>query len=100
MIYAVRMGDFITNTIVASEDQKAELEAALNAELINTAECNLEIDDFWNGVAWTRNVNGEQVVVDTTPVYEPSTDERLDALEESNAEMTEALDMILSGVTE
>lgn len=86
MTYAVRIGDFITNMIVAQENQKEELEAALNAELINTAEYNLSMGDYWNGEAWTRNVNGEQVVVDTTPVHEPTAEERITALENAIAE--------------
>ena len=80
MKYAIRMGDFITNIIVANEGQKAELETALSAELINTAECNVQIGDMWNGIAWTRNVDGEQVVVDTTPVTEYTADEVLNSL--------------------
>lgn len=45
--------------------------------------------------------NGEvtvEEVEDENP--NPTLDERVTTLEESNAEMTEALDMILSGVTE
>lgn len=86
MIYAVKMGDFITNMIVAQENQKEELEAALNAELISTDEMNLQMGDFWNGKAWTRNMDGEQVVIDTTPVHEPTTEERITALENAIAE--------------
>lgn len=80
MTFAVRKDDFITNIIVANYDQKAELEAALSAELIDTEECNVAIGDYWNGVAWTRNINGEQVVVDTTPINEPTSDELLKIL--------------------
>ena len=83
MKYAIRMGDFITNIIIANEGQKVELETALSAELINLAECAIEIGDYWNGENWTRNVNGEQVVVDTTPVVEVPVEERVTALEEA-----------------
>lgn len=38
--------------------------------------------------------------VETTTEPEPTLDERITALEDSNAEMTEALDLLLSGVTE
>ena len=83
MKYAIRKGDFITNIIIANEGQKEELEAALSATLINLAECVVEIGDYWNGENWTRNVDGEQVVVDTTPVVEVPVEERVTALEEA-----------------
>lgn len=73
MTYAVRKDDFITNMIVAHESQKEELEAALNAELIDPSEYALTIGDFWNGVAWTRNVDGEQVILE--PVEDEPTEE-------------------------
>lgn len=91
MVYAIRMGDHITNTIVAHESQKAELEAALNAELINTAECRVQIGDYWNGENWTRNENGEQVVVDTTPKDEPTQLDRIEAQTTYTAMMTDTL---------
>lgn len=37
---------------------------------------------------------------ETPEVTEPTLEDRVDTLEESSAEMSEALDMILSGVTE
>lgn len=73
MTYAVKKSDFITNMIVAHESQKEELEMALNAELIDPSEYALTIGDFWNGVAWTRNVNGEQVILE--PVEDEPTEE-------------------------
>lgn len=80
MTFAVRKDDFIINMIVADYHQKAELETALDAELIDTAECNVTIGDYWNGEAWTRNIDGEQVVIDTTPKHEPTSDELLKIL--------------------
>lgn len=91
MKYAIRMGDFITNIIIANEGQKEELETALSATLINTAECAVQIGDYWNGENWTRNVDGEQVVVDTTPVVETPIEDRVSALEATTAEMAEAI---------
>lgn len=79
MTYAVRKDDFIVNMIVAHESQKEELEAALSAELIDPTELGLTIGDYWNGVAWTRNINGEQVVLEPI-VPEPTAEEMLNAL--------------------
>lgn len=58
---------------------------------------------FEGGVLTLTNVPEPEVVEpgeeeDTEP--EPSLEERVGALEESNAEMNEVLDLILSGVTE
>ena len=90
MKYAVKKGDFIENIIIAHESQIEELENALGAELIDPSEYGLTIGDFWNGVAWTRNVDGEQVVLE--PV-EPETtaEERIAELEAINAELEDAL---------
>lgn len=79
MIYAIKIDNLITNTIVVNKiTQKVEIEVALGAELIDTAEVNVQIGDLWNGENWTRNVNGEQVVIDTTPVVERTVWEELD----------------------
>lgn len=53
--------DFVDNVIVADEAQKEEMEAALNATLIDASILDMQIGDFYNGKAWTRNVDGEQV---------------------------------------
>ena len=79
MTYAVRKGDFIVNMIVAHESQKEELETALQAEFIDPTELGLTIGDFWNGVAWTRNIDGEQVVLEPV-VPEPTTEDVLNAM--------------------
>ena len=65
MKFAVRKNDFITNIIIAERSQKEELSSALEAELIDNSVYNLSIGDFWNGENWTRNVDGEQVVINT-----------------------------------
>jgi hypothetical protein len=72
MTYAVRKDDFVINMIVAHESQKQELETALSAELIDPTELGLTIGDFWNGENWTRNVDGEQVVLE--PIIPEPTD--------------------------
>lgn len=55
--------EFVDNVIVAKEDQKEELEAALGRTLMDAAPLGLTVGDFFNGVAWTRNVDGEQVAL-------------------------------------
>lgn len=56
-----------------------------------------EVDGVMTMTSWTP---GEMPEPEPEPEPQPALDERVTALEESNAEMTEALDMILSGVTE
>ena len=90
MTYAVKKGDFIENLIVAHESQMEELAAALGAELIDPSEYGLTIGDFWNGVAWTRNVNGEQTVLEPI-VPEPTTEERVDDLEDATSALEDAI---------
>ena len=60
MIYAVIKNDLVTDIIVANENQKAELESAMNAVLRDTSIEGLIIGDWLTGGVWTRNVNGEQ----------------------------------------
>lgn len=79
MTYAVRKDDMIVNMIVAHESQVEELEAALGATFLDPTELGLTIGDFWNGVAWTRNIDGEQVVLEPV-VPEPTSEELLKIL--------------------
>jgi hypothetical protein len=70
MRFAVKEGDFITNVIVANEEQKQELELALDAELLDAAPLNLSIGDYYReGIGWTRNQDGEQTVLTERPTY-------------------------------
>ena len=55
--------EFVDNVIVANEDQKEELEAALGRTLLDAAPLGLTVGDYYNGAAWTRNVDGEQMVL-------------------------------------
>lgn len=55
--------EFVDNVIVANEDQKEELEAALGRTLMDAAPLGLTVGDYYNGASWTRNVDGEQVVL-------------------------------------
>ena len=74
MTYAVKKDSLITNMIVASDNQKAELETALGAELIDPSEYGLTIGDRWTGGAWTRNVDGEQVTLEPVEAEPSDTD--------------------------
>lgn len=55
--------EFVDNVIVGRADQKEELEAALGRTLMDAAPLGLTVGDFYNGAAWTRNVDGEQMVL-------------------------------------
>lgn len=55
--------EFVDNVIVAREDQKEEMEAALGRTLMDAAPLGLTVGDFHNGAAWTRNIDGEQVAL-------------------------------------
>lgn len=69
MKYAVVTGDTVVNLIVANAEQKEELETALHAELVDAQPYNLQIGDLRVGGNWTRNQNGEQIVLTTEPTY-------------------------------
>lgn len=69
MKYAVITGDTVINLIVANAEQKEELETALQAELVDAQPYNLQIGDLRVGGNWTRNQNGEQIVLTTEPTY-------------------------------
>lgn len=56
-------GHFIENVIVANADQKEQLEQAMGCMLTDASPLGLSIGDFYNGTAWTRNVDGEQVLL-------------------------------------
>ena len=69
MKYAVVNGDTVINLIVANAEQKEELETALQAELVDAQPYNLQIGDLRVGGNWTRNQNGEQIVLTSEPTY-------------------------------
>jgi len=77
MIYAVVIDDFVTNTVVADESEKAEIEKELEAELVDAAPFGLAIGDYRrpDGL-WTRNQDGEQIILSERPTY----DELVEAL--------------------
>ena len=63
--------EFVDNVIIAQAAQKDELEAALGRTLMDAAPLGLTVGDYFNGAAWTRNVDGEQV---TLPIITDSAD--------------------------
>lgn len=73
MKYAVVKENAVENVIVADAAQKAELEAALGAELVDAQPFNLQIGDLRVGANWTRNQDGEQIVLTGQPTYDELT---------------------------
>lgn len=71
--------EFVDNVIVANVSQKDELEAALGRTLMDAGPLGLTVGDFYNGTAWTRNIDGEQVAL---PLEEnPDVEEVLSIME-------------------
>lgn len=70
MKFAVVKENAVENVIVADAAQKAELEAALGAELVDAQPFNLQIGDLRVGANWTRNQDGEQIVLTGQPTYD------------------------------
>lgn len=70
MKYAVVKDNFVTNVLVADAAQKDELEAALNAELVDASQFGLQIGDMRAGTNWTRNQDGEQITLDENATYD------------------------------
>ena len=71
--------EFVENVIVANESQRDELEAALGRTLMDAGPLGLTVGDFYNGTAWTRNIDGEQVAL---PLEEnPDVEEVLSIME-------------------
>ena len=70
MKYAVVKDNFVINVLVADAAQKDELEAALNAELVDAAPYGLQIGDMRVGANWTRNQDGEQITLDENATYD------------------------------
>ena len=69
MKYAVVKDNFVTNVLVADAAQKDELEASLNAELVDASQFGLQIGDMRVGANWTRNQDGEQITLDENATY-------------------------------
>lgn len=70
MKYAVVKDNVVTNVLVADAAQKDELEASLNAELVDASQFGLQIGDMRVGINWTRNQDGEQITLDENATYD------------------------------
>lgn len=88
MKYAVVKDNFVTNVLVADAAQKEELEASLNAELVDASQFGLQIGDMRVGTNWTRNQDGEQITLDENATYDELVAKiaELEALLNDNAE--------------
>lgn len=70
MKYAVVKSDMVENVLVASPEQKEELEQALSAELVDATPYGLQIGDMRVDANWTRNQDGEQITLDENATYD------------------------------
>lgn len=86
MRYAVVKNNIVENVIVAKEENKEEMETLLNATLIDASAYNLQIGDMKVNDNWTRNDEGEQVILTGRPTYSE--------LNAKNQEMQEALTLL------
>ena len=86
MKYAVVKSDMVENVLVASPEQKEELAQTLGAELVDATPYDLQIGDMRVGANWTRNDEGEQVILTGRPTYSE--------LNAKNQEMQETLTIL------
>lgn len=86
MRYAVVKNNIVENVIVATEENKEEMETLLSATLIDASVYNLQIGDMKVNDNWTRNDEGEQVILTGRPTYSE--------LNAKNQEMHEALTLL------
>ena len=86
MRYAVVKNNIVENVIVAKEENKEEMEMLLGAILVDASVYNLQIGDMKVNDNWTRNDEGEQVILTGRPTYSE--------LNAKNQEMQEALTLL------
>lgn len=86
MRYAVVKNNIVENVIVAKEENKEEMEISLGAILVDASVYNLQIGDMKVNDNWTRNDEGEQVILTGRPTYSE--------LNSKNQEMQEALTLL------
>ena len=86
MRYAVVKNNIVENVIVAKEENKEEMEISLGAILVDASVYNLQIGDMKVNDNWTRNDEGEQVILTGRPTYSE--------LNAKNQEMQEALTIL------
>ena len=81
--YAVVENDFVTNVIIVNEDNLPEMKAAFG-ELVDALPLGLCIGDLRVGQNWTRNLNGEQVILEPlTPQQQTDYTSLVASLEEA-----------------
>lgn len=98
-IYAVVRHEYVDNIIVLNENQIDEFETALTAELVDALPYGLCKGDLRVNGQWTRNLNGEQVILEPiTPQQQTDYADLRGELEGLNAAMTEATAALVEGV--
>lgn len=83
MIGAVVRDNIVENVIVLDESQIDRMAAALGAEIVDARVCGLRIGDLRTPSGWTRNEDGEQVILPVLPY------ERQDGYEKTVEELEE-----------
>lgn len=68
MIGAVVKDNTVQTLIVIRPEQVEEMQAALNAEIVDARPYGLAVGDLHTAAGWTRNAGGEQIVL---PLLEP-----------------------------
>ena len=91
MKFAEIVNDLVVNLFVADPDQKAELEAMIQHEMVPADLLRLQIGDLRVGGNWTRNIDGEQVVLTEEPTRDELM-ERIAALGRETAQTDAALE--------
>lgn len=64
MVGAIVINDMVENIIILNEEQIPEMEAALSCEIVKASTYGLTIGDLRTSRGWTRNIDGEQVVLE------------------------------------
>ena len=67
-LFAIVNNNLVENIIVLDGDQLTEMESALDSELVDALPLGLCKGDQRVGGVWTRNLNGEQVVLEEIDV--------------------------------
>lgn len=70
MRYAVVKNNVVENVIAAKEENKEEMETLLNATLVDASVYNLQIGDMKVNDNWTRNQDGEQIILTENATYD------------------------------
>lgn len=109
MIGAIVRNNIVEKLIVIAEENVPEIATALRCEIIDAAPYGLQVGDLRTAAGWTRNNNGEQMVLPELVVEDQTTfklqQEQIVELEEqaataSDAAADEALAILRGEVTE